>query len=232
MDFVVIQHLDIEPPALIGEVLREAGHRLQTVRTDLGQPMPDRVSAYAGAIIMGGPQSANDTHLPYIADELAWLRQAIDDGLPMLGICLGAQLMARAAGGEVTASPVRELGWYPVFPARGAASDPLFSGLAPGGLMVFQWHGETFSLPQSATLLATHPAVPAQAFRLGGGQYGLQFHVEVDANITAQWIAAGEGERAHLGEGGLAALHAQTTEHLESMRKFGRQMTRNWLSLL
>ena len=150
----------------------------------------------------------------------------------MLGICLGAQLIARAAGGSVSSSPLRELGWCPVFPTPASSTDPLFSSLPEAGLSVFQWHGETFSLPDGSSLIATHPDVPSQAFRLGKAQYGVQFHVEVDAPLITQWIANGESERAHLGASGIEELNHATPTHLETMRDFCRQMTHNWLALL
>lgn len=217
---------------MLADLLRDAGHSLQTLRPDLGEALPDDVSPYAGIIIMGGPQSANDTHLSCIRTELRWLERCIAEGKPMLGICLGAQLMAKAAGGSISKSPKRELGWHPVFPAPQAATDPLFSDIPASGLTVFQWHGETFSLPLLTTLLACHPDVPAQAFRIGKGQYGLQFHVEVNTGLIGQWIEAGDGEREHLGCSGIVALHAATPLHLEAMQDFCRSMMRNWLALL
>jgi len=232
MQFLVLQHLDIEPPALIGDQLRDTGHTLQFIHTYLGDALPENVAPYAGIIIMGGPQSANGKHLPYIRKELSWLARRLAGGMPTLGICLGAQLMAKAAGGKVFQSPQRELGWYPVYPTGYASDDALFSGLPEAGLPVFQWHGETFSLPDKASLLLTHPEVMAQAFRLAKGQYGLQFHVEVDAALIQQWIDAGASERAHLGAEGVAALHAATPVHLEGMRTFCRGMLRNWLEQL
>ena len=232
MDFLVIQHLDIEPPALIGEVLREAGHTLHTLHLDLGDELPPDVEDVSGLIIMGGPQSANDTHLPYIEAELQWLKQRIREGLPMLGICLGAQLMAKAADATISKSPLRELGWYPVFQTPDTASDPLFSSMPTDGLTVVQWHGETFSIPDTATPVVTHPEVPAQAFRLGRAQYGMQFHFEVDASLIEKWIGAGDSERTHLGIEGIDNLHAQTPLHLNTMRNYGRQIVLNWLSLL
>jgi len=232
MRFLVIQHLDIEPPALIGDVLCEAGHELSFVHLSRGEALPQDTHGLAGAIIMGGPQSANDTHLPYIRDELAWLDQRINEGLPMLGICLGAQLIVRAAGGSVSASPLRELGWCPVFPTPETPADPLFSSFPKAGLSMFQWHGETFSLPSRSSLIATHPDVPSQAFRLGKAQYGMQFHFEVDAPLINQWIEAGDSEQAHLGIEGINRLHEQTSLHLDSMREHGRQIVLNWLSLL
>ena len=226
MYFVTFQHLDIEPPALIADVLLEQGHTLATIRLDLDEALPASTAGIDGIIIMGGPQSANDDHLPYIRNELAWLERALADGLPMLGICLGAQVMARAAGAEIGRSPVRELGWHPIYPA---ADDPLFASLSADGLTVFQWHGETFTLPKEAALVATHPGVPQQAIRLGRGQYGLQFHVEVDEKIIDQWVTAGESERAHLGEAGIARLQKETPAYLPAMRDFCRGMVLNWL---
>jgi len=232
MRFLIIQHLDIEPPALIGNVLCKAEHELSFVHLSRGEVLPQDTHGLAGAIIMGGPQSANDIHLPYIRDELDWLAQRIREGLPMLGICLGAQLIAKAAGATISASPSRELGWYPVFPTSKAASDPVFSSLPDEGLTVFQWHGETFSLPDGSSLIATHPDVPSQAFRLGKAQYGMQFHFEVDAPLVNQWIEAGGSEQVHLGIEGINRLHEQTPLHLDSMREHGRQIVLNWLSLL
>jgi len=228
MKFLVIQHLDIEPPALIGEVLTSAGHQLTTVHLDQGEALPSSSHDYDGIIIMGGPQSANDD-TDYIKAELLWLKETLNQGLPMLGICLGAQLMARAAGAEITPSPVRELGWHPVYQTAESKNDPLFASM-PEGLAIFQWHGEAFSLTDEMTLLATHPDVAAQAFCLSKGQYGLQFHVEVDASIIEAWIAHGESERDALGIEGISLLHRESTLYMESMQQFCKEMTSNWLN--
>lgn len=175
MHFLVLQHLHIEPTAIIGELIAEAGHTVDIVRIDKDEPVPAILEGYDGMVMMGGPMSANDIHLPYITDEITLLKQAIEADFPVLGLCLGAQLLAKAAGAEIIPSPIRELGWHPVFLADEGKSDPLFFSLKRTGLNVFQWHGETFTLPANATLLATHPAVPHQAFRIGSSQYGLSF---------------------------------------------------------
>jgi GMP synthase (glutamine-hydrolysing) len=232
MQFLIIQHLDIEPPALIADVLRDAGHELSYVHVSKGETLPQNTHHLAGAIIMGGPQSANDSHLPYIQAELEWLTLRIREGLPMLGICLGGQLMAKAAGATISASPFRELGWYPVYQTPDATNDPLFSSMPIEGLTVFQWHGETFSIPETATPVMSHPEVPAQAFRLKKAQYGMQFHFEVDDALIEQWIEAGESEQTHLGIKGLDKLHQQTPLYLNAMRAYGQKMVLNWLSLL
>ena len=226
MRFLVIQHLGIEPPALIGEVIESAGHTITTIHLDKGDSLPDS-NKFDGFIIMGGPQSAND-EIDYIRAELAWVKEALDRGFPMLGICLGAQIMARAAGAEVFKSQLRELGWHPVYHTVETENDLLFKDM-PDALPVFQWHGETFSLIDAMTLVATHPDVSSQAFRLGKAQYGLQFHVEVDESIIEAWIASGESERAFLGTEGISLLHRESSLYLGSMQNFCRNMVNNWL---
>lgn len=231
MNFLVLQHLEIEPAALIGEIITGAGHSIQMVRLDRGDAVPATLAGYDGMIVMGGPISANDTHLSYVRDEIALLKQAIAVDFPVLGICLGAQLLARAAGAEVVTSPVRELGWYPVYRSEESANDSLFAGLSDNGLMVFQWHGETFALPDTATLVATNPDVPQQAFRIGTSQYGLQFHIEVEQPAVEAWIEAGESEQTALGDAGITALRVQSPNHMPAAHAFCRQMIKAWLVL-
>ncbi|MDT8375922.1 MAG: type 1 glutamine amidotransferase [Mariprofundaceae bacterium] len=231
MNFLLLQHLRIEPAAIIGEMIEEAGHRIEVVRMDRDEPVPQSLAGFDGMLVMGGPMSANDSHLSYIRDEILLLKQAIAADFPVLGLCLGAQLLAKAAGAEIVASPVRELGWYPVQRTRAAADDPIFRALDADGLTVFQWHGETFTLPGSATLVATHPDVPHQAFRVGSSQYGLQFHIEVDQPVIELWIEAGESERQALGEAGVAEIRAQSPDYLPAAHAFCRQMVRAWLGL-
>ncbi len=231
MKFLILQHLAIEGPALIGEMLEQAGHSMQSIELWHQTPQPDALQQVDGLIIMGGPMSADDEHAS-IGICLSIIRQAMSSNLPILGICLGAQLMAKAAGAGIESSPVRELGWHPVYPTDAANDDPLFGSLAKNGLRVFQWHGETFTLPDSATLLASHPDVPHQAFRLEKGQYGLQFHIEVDMPIIEKWIAAGEREREYLGSSGLAQIRLDAPAYLAAMQAFCRRMIQAWLAVL
>jgi len=231
MRFLVLQHLEIEPPALIGDCLRKEGHTLETVHIYKRDTIPDNLTGYTGLIVMGGPMSANDA-LPFIKEEINLLRQAIAQDFPTLGICLGAQLLAKAAGAEILPSPERELGWYRLLSTPDGKTDALFSSLPANGLRVFQWHGETFSLPVDATLLASCPNVSNQAFRLGSCQYGLQFHVEVDTPIIHKWIDAGESERAHLGENGIRNILFETPQYLSAMQSFCDTLCDNWLKLV
>ena len=223
---LVLQQVPHEPAALIGNLLTEAGLELQPLLVG-EEPIPRQPDGYQGIVIMGGPASANDA-TPEIEDQLQLVRWSLEHGTPMLGICLGAQLMAKAAGGHILPSPLRELGWYPLSPTPEGSNDPLFRHLSVNQ-PVFQWHGETFTLPPDATLLASCPQVPNQAFRLGRGQYGLQFHVEIDAALVDSWIEHGSDERRHLGSAGVARVRGDTTAHVAQANALCRRLIQSWI---
>lgn len=184
---LVVQHLDVEEPYEIGAALARRG-----VRTDVG--LPDSLDGYDALVVMGGPMAAYaDDGFPTRARELGLLRQALDRELPVLGVCLGAQLLAVAAGGgalEGGAGP--EIGWGRV---RVVGDDGLFAGL-PSELTVLHWHGDTVELPPGATLLASSDRYPNQAFRLGPVAWGLQFHVEVDEVAVDRFVTRFHGDPA------------------------------------
>jgi GMP synthase-like glutamine amidotransferase len=141
-----------------------------------------------GLVVFGGEMNVDQLdRYPYLLRVRQLMREAVDRGIPTLGICLGAQLLARAFGAAVTRAPVRELGFVPIWPTTAAASDALLAGLIPGDRF-FQWHEDTFDLPYGATLLATGRAVPTQAYRVGRCGWGIQFHPEVDAAELAAWL--------------------------------------------
>jgi GMP synthase (glutamine-hydrolysing) len=169
---------------------------------------------------------------PYLADEVQWIQQAVAADLPVLGICLGAQLLAKALGSPVYANPVKEIGWYPVEITAEAANDPLFRDAASVET-VFQWHGDTFDLPDDATLLATAPACRHQAFRKGDCTYGLQFHVEVTAEIVADWLhePGNCGELAGLDYIDPEQIRRESHNKLPAMESFGRRILSRWAAL-
>jgi len=136
-------------------------------------------------ISMGGPMSAND-NLPWLKREMDILERAAAEGIPVLGVCLGSQLIARALGARVFRNPEKEIGWHPVHWTPAAARDPLFNSLADPE-MLFHWHGETFDLPTGAEWLAWSHRCRHQAFRCGRHVYGLQFHLEVTAHMITGW---------------------------------------------
>lgn len=178
------RHVPFEGLGLIEPALR--AHDIEVDYADLyqaGAPLPD-LAAYAGLIFLGGPMSVNDD-LPFLRREMEFILQAMEQRQPILGICLGAQLIARALGATVRRNSAKEIGWYGVQFTAAAGSDRLFHGLSPE--TVFHWHGETFDLPPGAELLATSDLCRNQAFRIGEGVYALQFHLEVTPEMIADW---------------------------------------------
>ena len=186
MRVVVFQHLACEHPGIWREFLREDGADVRTVELDAGDAIPSLDESDA-LLVFGGPMNVDEHHrFPWLAPETAAIRDAALGGLPVFGVCLGAQLLARALGARVTKNPEPEVGLLPVQLTNAGASDPLFVGW-PRQAPVVQWHSDTFALPAGATLLATSPACRHQAFRYGSRAYGLQFHPEVTADMVAEW---------------------------------------------
>jgi GMP synthase (glutamine-hydrolysing) len=186
----VVQHVPFEGPAMIEPALRTAGADVHVVRADLGQQLPDAgdVDVF---VVMGGPMGAlDDTEHPHLADERALLRACVEADVPVLGVCLGAQLLAAALGARVFTGPAPEIGLGTVTLTEAGAADPVLgagasSETATAPVPVLHWHGDTFDLPVDAQLLAWSRAYAHQAFRVERA-YGLQFHVEMD---TAAFVA-------------------------------------------
>jgi len=193
MRVVVIMHVESEGPGLFGAQLVEAGADVRTVRLHRGDPLPD-AGGIDAAISLGGPMNVyEEERHPFLRDETRFLQDAAARGLPVLGICLGAQMIAKAAGARVTKNPVEELGWSAVTLTSAGRADPLFGGL-PEVIPVFQWHGDTFGVPAGGTLLATGTDCVNQALR-HRNSWGLQFHLEADQPLLASWFAGTPHER-------------------------------------
>ncbi|MBV8462284.1 MAG: type 1 glutamine amidotransferase [Acidimicrobiales bacterium] len=189
---LVVQHVAPEGPFAIHRALDAARVDVDLCRVYAGDPLPVRLaSEFGGVVVMGGPMSAaRDEGFETRQHEMALLREAVELGLPTLGVCLGAQLLAGATGGRVvTGAAGPEIGWAPVRFTREAASDPLFAAV-PDSLVVLHWHGETYELPVGAVHLAESARYRQQAFRVGPRAWGLQFHLEVDEVAVAQFLGA------------------------------------------
>ena len=185
MRVLVFRHVPFESADLIAPALTARGLRVDYADLFRDPNPPEDWRSAAGLVVMGGPMSANDD-LPFIRRELAILEEALRSETPILGVCLGAQILARAAGARVYRNPVKEIGWARVGWTDAARQDPLFRGFdAPE--MVFHWHGETFDLPRGAEWLAWSDACRNQAFRIGANAYGLQCHFEVTPETIANW---------------------------------------------
>jgi len=182
-------HYPSEGPGLLAEGLRRLGW--EVVERPLWSEPPGIPPHTELIILMGGPMSVRDEgQYPFLRPEKEILRPWLASGGPTLGICLGAQLMADALGAKVHRGPQEEIGFFEVELTPEGAADPCF-GLFPERFEVFQWHGETFDLPRGAILLAHSELYPHQAFRVGKGAYGLQFHLEVTEGMVREWLEDG-----------------------------------------
>ena len=193
-----IRHDPLDSLGLAPSLLREAGCEVAVLdafnpAAQWPDPPPSPSPArgegkIGGLMVFGGEMNVDQLdRYPYLLRVRQLMRETVDRGIPTLGICLGAQLLARAFGAAVTRAPVRELGFVPIWPTTAAVSDPLLAGLTAGDRF-FQWHEDTFDLPAGAILLATGRAVPIQAYRVAGCGWGVQFHPEVDAAELAAWL--------------------------------------------
>jgi GMP synthase-like glutamine amidotransferase len=219
MSILVVRHVPFEGLGLIGDVLAETG--LETRLLNIGEDAD--VGCAQALILMGGPMSANDPE-PWVEAEKAMIRRAIAGGVPVLGVCLGAQLAASALGARVYRAPRKEIGWFPVSWTADAANDPLLERL-PDPSNLFHWHGETFDVPDGAVLLASSERCPHQAFRYGDRVYGLQFHAEVTPEMIADWCRKDEncGDVREMESPIDPALHA------EEQIQIGRNVFRRWV---
>lgn len=193
----LIQNDAAVPPGLYADHLRCREIPCQLVRLDLGDPLPNP-SRLRGAIVLGGYMSVDDVEdYPFLQPLQEWMRRLTELGRPLLGICLGGQLLARALGGPVHRDQRGERGILSIQVHADAVDDPLLQCM-PASFSSLQWHNDSFDPPPGATLLASSAACVGQLFRAGPGSYGLQFHPEADAGIIRSWSARTAAESAIL----------------------------------
>ena len=190
----IFRHIECEGPAHLATVLERLDIPWQLVAIDAGEPVPHSIDGCSGLIFMGGPMSVNDD-LPWIGQELALIRAAQSAGLPVLGHCLGGQLISKALGGVITANPVKEIGWFPVHKSGNATAARWLAGL-PDEMILFHWHGETFSIPAGAELILENDTCAHQGFVLGN-TLALQCHVEMQAPMISEWATLYHDEIEH-----------------------------------
>ena len=226
---IVLQHHPAENLGAIAEALEAAALAWQYVRVHEGHPIPQEIRGAGGLIVMGGPQTVYQLdRYPYLRDELRLIEAALKENKPILGVCLGSQLLAAALGAKVDRGAEREIGWYRVRLSEAAKDDRLLHGLATE-FMAAHWHSDVFDLPAGATALASSDKTPVQGFRYGEKAYGLLFHAEMTEEILAALVAEfGEGlKRVGIdGDGMLAAAG----EHLAQLGHIGETIFTRWAS--
>lgn len=194
MKVLILKNVPEEGPGTIEDFLKKEGIHYSIIELE-SEKITD--GDYDILVMMGGPMSVNDEEIyPYLKEEERIVRNYISRGKKILGICLGAQMLAKTLGSRVYKGPKQEIGWYPIELTDNALNDPLMMKLAShpdsGHLwkkfMVFHWHGETFDIPEGAVRLASSELYPNQAFRYGNGAYAFQFHIEVRKEMISEWL--------------------------------------------
>jgi GMP synthase (glutamine-hydrolysing) len=228
----VFQHIECEDLGTFAEVLAGRDFRVGYVRLFAGDSVPNDWSRAAALIFLGGPMSVNDeASYAYLAAEKAIIRSGLEHGMPILGVCLGSQLIAAAAGSRVFPGARPEIGWAPVSLTVEGRQDPLLAPLAQLAA-VFHWHGETFDLPHGAARLAFSALTVNQAFRLGQSAYGLQFHLEVDAQMIEVWMRAYPNDLGADAEATTRRIVAETATHLAPLRLAAAEAMHRFLDVV
>jgi GMP synthase (glutamine-hydrolysing) len=224
---LVVLHQEHSTPGRVGHVLQERGYRLDMRRPRFGDPLPSTLQGYSGAIIFGGPMSANDED-DFIRQEIDWISVPLKEKKPFLGICLGAQMLARQLGARVDHHPQGhvEIGYYPIRPTDLGRE---LCGSWPAH--VYQWHREGFDLPRDCALLAEGDAFPVQAFRHDGAAYGLQFHPELTQAMMCRWVTRGHERMALPGAKPRAAHFSDRPVYDLAMRLWLGDFLDGWLSV-
>jgi GMP synthase (glutamine-hydrolysing) len=205
---LILQHLSGDGPAYLATWLQRSGVPFDLRDAERGEPYPTGIDAFSALAVLGGEMSANDD-MPHLRQAEALIREAVARGVPTIGHCLGGQLMARALGAAVVASPRPEIGWQPLEVCDTAEAAAWLGSAGPR--TVFQWHYEAFELPPGASRLARSAACPNQAFAIGP-HLAMQFHVEVDIEKLQRWAA-------DAGEPGLALAAEASVQSGSAMRR-------------
>jgi len=230
---LILQHYWCETPGVFLDVLRRREITTVTICGANGDTYPSDLSQYCGLIAMGGPMGVyEEEQYPWLRQEDALLKTAIQQDLPTLGICLGAQLVAKAAGAEVKPGGRKEIGWYDVTLSTEAVRDPLWQSF-PRTFEVFEWHGDIFSLPLGAVSLASSSLCPHQALCLGQHVYALLFHIEVTDEMIQTWMKAFASElstvRSYIDP---MAIEQNLIERATRMNAFAREFMERFCNLL
>jgi GMP synthase (glutamine-hydrolysing) len=230
-EVIVLQHAPCETLGTIENSIIGAQRRVRYVRSYAGDPVPDSIDSAAGLVVMGGPMGGYEQdRYPFLRQELRLIERTVAENRPVLGICLGSQLLATALGTQVRKGSRKEIGWHRVFLESAALLDPLFS-TSPPEFDTFHWHGDVYDLPPGAIRLAHSEMTGCQAFRYAANVYGILFHMELTRDMILNWTDAFADE---LHEERIDAV--ELTEGIESLlarsQAVGHAVFQNWARML
>ena len=230
MRILVIENYPKTTLGLVGKALTEAKAECRVVRTHLGEELPETPAGYDALIMLGGAQDAlDDENHPYLPEEAALARAFGEADKAVLGICLGAQILARAHGAKNILGRPIEFGWHAVRPTEAGRSDSVLSALGSGA-PIFHWHLDTFTLPPGAVHLATSEQTPMQAFRIGRASYGIQFHFEAGTELVAFWTKGFADEIADCAPDWPDRHRAEAAKHGAAADVAGLALARAWIA--
>ncbi len=227
---LVLQHADPEHPGLIADAVRNVGGTLETIRGDLGHNAPASLDGYSGLIIMGGPQSVyEEDKFPYLRAEKQLAREAIGNNVPLIGVCLGSQVIADVLGSEVHPSGDVEIGWKGVTRSAEIAN-PVLSAL-PETFIPLHWHGDVYDLPNGATPIGSSAMTPVQGFTYGETTFAPLFHLEMTEQQIMEMAALFPED---IKRGGLSpdTLLAETPAHTVAIKPIATEIFTRWAGLL
>ncbi|MXZ48691.1 MAG: type 1 glutamine amidotransferase [Candidatus Dadabacteria bacterium] len=232
---LVFQHVPHEILGTLDPMLRDAGFRIRYVNFGRSNYKIPRLRNYDGLVVLGGPMNVDEIEeYPYLVPETESIREFIEMDAPVLGVCLGSQLIAKALGARIRKNPEKEIGWYDVSPTEEGGEDRLM-GAFGAVEKVFQWHGDTFEIPPGAVHLATSPACANQAFRYGDKVYGFQFHLEVDAPMIERWLVTPVNKKEIEELGGKInpdVIRSETPKHIDALSDLSRRTFGGFIDLL
>ena len=229
---LVFQHVPYEPLGTLDPLLKEAGFRIRYVNFGRDPEHRPSLDGYSALIVLGGPMNSDqiDTY-PNLIHEVEIIREAVERDISVLGICLGAQLLAKALGGTVSRNRLREIGWLDVDLTAEGERDPVLAAFNKRQ-EVFQWHGDGIGLPPGAVRLAASEVSDVQAFRYGVHAYGLQFHLEVDESLIERWLTVPDNQAMLADEQGRTdpdLIRAQTPERIGALKELSRETFTRWV---
>lgn len=231
---LVFQHVAHEILGTLDPLLRDAGFRIKYVNFERHPNTLPSLEGYNGLIVLGGPMNVDEVDdYPNLLTEVDLIQEAVAKNLPILGICLGSQLLAKALGAKVRKNSEKEIGWYEVYPTDKGKDDPLVSNFT-NREQIFQWHGDTFDLPQGAELLASSPLCKNQAFRYKENVYGFQFHLEVDKPMIERWLNVPENKKEIEDLNGKIDpdhIRAKTPEHISRLSDLSNSVFGSFIEL-